>query len=312
MPRKKQSGARLDKAAVEADLAGPPQPTYSVATRDLTRFPIKPPPKRPSRSVGVPPTRWVLLADAHFPFVDAPTWDVVKQAILDLRPTGIVIMGDWNDFASISQHERSIEATNRGLDLLTEFGAGDYALDELDAVATEAWFRRFLRGNHEWRVDRYLVSPLCPGAVRALVPSVPQGLHLAQRGYEYVEQKPTSLGTGDLMFLHGHFYNRHHASKHLESLHASCVYGHTHMPQQATHSVPLEGTQRRTLVATGLPTMRDLKREWHEEERVHTWVNGFGVVEFSAKTSSVYNVYVIDGAAAYGGFSWQAKVPRGG
>jgi len=276
---------------------------YEVQIRDLAKFPIAPAPRRPAgwRSLA---QRWLLLADAHFPFVDKATWQIVKWACRDLKPTGLVIMGDWFDFGSITRHEKTEATAN--LSLLDEMASGDTALDELDEAASTAWFRKFLRGNHEWRLDRYLMGPNCPKELRTLIPSVERGLHLRERGYDYVKDKPETFGT-DHLFIHGHYYSKHHAARHLESLWGSCVYGHTHVPQQFTHSAPLGVPERRVAVATGLPTMRDLLREWHEEARVHTWVNGFGVMEFSKDHSFAQNIYVIDGQAAYGGFSWDAS-----
>jgi len=286
--------------AVREALAPKAPVKYEVSIRDLTAFPIAPPPKRP-RTEDRP--LWLLLADAHFPFVDPATWQIVQWACRDLRPTGLVIMGDWVDFGTITTHEKSEAAAK--LTLLDELESGDRALDILDECAGSAWFRKFLRGNHEWRVDRFLASKECAPALRKLVPSVEKGLHLRERGFEYVADKPATFGT-DHLFIHGHFFSKHHASRHLEALWGSTVYGHTHMPQQFTHSTPLGAPDRRVAVATGLPTMRDLMRDWHEEKRVHTWVNGFGVMEFSKDHAFAHNVYVIDGQAAYGRHSWDA------
>lgn len=295
------------KAEVREHLAPAAPAKYEVSIRDLARYPIAPPPKRP-RTEDRP--LWLLLADAHFPFVDPATWQIVQWACRDLKPTGLVIMGDWNDFGTITKHEKSAAAAK--LTLLDELASGDDALDVLDECAGTAWFRKFLRGNHEWRIDRFLASADCPPALRSLVPSVERGLHLRERGYEYVADKPATFGT-DHLFIHGHFFSKHHASRHLEALWGSTVYGHTHMPQQFTHSTPLGAPDRRVAVATGLPTMRDLTRDWHEEKRVHTWVNGFGVMEFAKDHAFAHNVYVIDGQAAYGRCAWDAGhlMPKG-
>lgn len=310
MPPKKSYAARNVREELKRELVDAPWAEYEVQIRDLHKFPIKAPPRAPANATR---KRWLLLADAHFPFVDIPTWKVVLRACIDLSPDGLVIMGDWGDYATVTNHEKSEATHQRNLSLLKEFGECGNALDQLDDAATSAFYRYFLRGNHEWRVDRYLRSPVCPNNVRDLIPSIPKGLHLAERGYEYIVDKPVTLGT-DHLFLHGHFFSKHHAARHLEALHSSCVYGHTHMPQQFTHSVPIGGGKRKTLVATGLPTMRDLQREWHEEHRVHTWVNGFGVMEFAdgGDIGFAHNVYCVDGHASYGGFTWDAAKIKGG
>ena len=299
MPAKKRR--KYKASALREAISNEPQAAkYRAEIRDLARYPIAPPPKRP-RVEDNP--LWLLLADAHFPFVDPATWQIVQWACRDLKPSGLVIMGDWGDFGTITQHEKSPDAADS---LLTEFASGDEALDVLDAAAPTAWFRKFLRGNHEYRVDRFLASNWCPGALKSLIPSVERGYHLEARGYEYIADKPDTLGT-DHLFLHGHFYSKHHASRHLEALWHSTVYGHTHCPAQATHSSPNGMPNRVVAVATGLPTMRSLIRDWHEEKRVHNWVNGFGVMEFSATHAFAHNIYVIDGQAAYGRCSWDAS-----
>ena len=270
--------------------------------RDLKRYPIARPPPRPR---GAKSSMWLLLADAHFPFVDPATWSVVKQAARSIPFDGVVIMGDWLDFSAVDGHGKRAPETPE-VQLLDEFQAGQRALDELDTVTGKAWFRRFLRGNHEWRMDRFLVSPACRQTTKSMFPSVADGLNLSERGYLYVAEKPETFGT-DHLFIHGHFYSKHHAARHLEALWGNVVYGHTHMPQQFTHSAPLGVPRRQVGIATGLPTMRDLTRDWHEERRIHTWVNGFGIMEFSGDRSFARNIYVVDGKAAYGGHAWDAS-----
>lgn len=300
MPNKPKKNYAARDQVREALAADAPK-KYQVQIRDLVAHPILSPPKRPR---GETNPLWLLLADAHFPFVDPATWAIAQMACRDLKPSGVIIMGDWVDFGSITTHEKSPEAAN--LMLLDELASGDDALDILDKAAPTAWFRAFLRGNHEWRMDRYLLGKTCPRELRSLIPSVEDGLHLKQRGYEYIVDKPNTLGT-DHLFIHGHFFSKHHASRHLDALWGNVVYGHTHMPQQFTHSAPLGVPNRQVGVATGLPTMRNLLRDWHEEKRIHTWVNGFGVMEFSKDHSFVHNVYVVNGQAAYGRHAWDAS-----
>lgn len=290
---------REEKAALRDALAPSRAPRYEVELRDLKASPLLPAPRMPR---GAKRSLWVLLADCHHPYHDPATWNIVLQAGRDLQPDGLVVMGDWLDFDSITSHEKSHTGTN----LFDEIAAADGALDEIDEAYSSAWFRKFLRGNHEWRLDRYVAGPRCPPELRKMIPSLDAALHLKQRGYEYITDKPVNLGT-DHLFIHGHFYSKHHASRHLDALWENTVYGHTHMPQQFTHSTPLVAPTRRVAVATGLPTIRDLSREWHEEKRVHTWVNGFGVMEFAGDRAFVRNVYVVEGKAVYARHVWDAS-----
>lgn len=261
---------------------------------------IKKPPRPPRGKVKRRLT--VVGSDMHHPKVDPVAWSIFLQAVRDLKPDSLWILGDFVDFASVSVHERS--PGDERLTLKVELEAGNRALDELDEVATHAYERMYFDGNHDqYRLDRYVASGRCPGILSDMIPTLPQALHLRERGYRYIRRDEQPFRTGDLHVLHGEFYGTYHAAKHLQTLGVNVLYGHTHRPQSYT--------MRRAdgpIVATALPCLRLLQREWTHMMKVHEWVHGFGVIPWvDGVIGFPTNVYIRDGVAAYGEFRWRAQ-----
>jgi hypothetical protein len=259
----------------------------------------------------------LLGADAHAPRHDRPTWRAFLQAArtLPLGGDGVpaaVLMGDTLDLASLTRHE--VVEDDAGVTLEDEYDGGNEFLDEFDGALSENPFvrrnvrrhgvrsgkrREFLQGNHEYRLDRYLMSADLPKN-RRRPPRVPEALRLRERGWNYVgrdKQEPYMIG--GLAFHHGIFYPKHHAARHADELAVSNVYGHTHRGQQYAR----RAVGRGLVVATGLPALRTLVREWeHLKAAAFTgWSNGWGIVEWIGDRGDVRIVFCEGGLAAYGG-----------
>lgn len=277
------------------------KPTAVEATKSYTEEllarakAIRPPPRG-----GGAIHRTVVLSDVHFPKQDPAAWSIAVQAVADLKPDSLWLLGDFLDLASVTAHEMSPDDTAAKLTLRKELEAGNAGLDALDRVATHAWDRRFFDGNHEHRLARYAATE-CPAALLDSLPTISEALYLNERGYDYVGPKRQPLVVGDLHVLHGHWYNLHHAHKHLTMLGVNCIYGHVHTPQQMTTR-----NQTGNLVATCVPCLRQLDREWVHMRTVHTWTQGFCVIEWDGAQSQPFNVYIKNRRAAYGGHRWMA------
>lgn len=274
-----------------------PTGLYSAIALDASRLRIRKPP----RPTGRPRRLTVCLSDVHAPKNDPAAWSVALQAIRDLEPDGLYLMGDVMDNASMSTHHETSEADAK-VTYRIELAAANRLLNDLDAVATKAWDRLWLDGNHETRTRRWVLN-VCPPALRDSMLTVEDACRVRDRGYRFLGPGEQPFKVGNLHLLHGHFYSRHHAAKHLDTLGVSCVYGHVHTPQQfTTHN------EHGHLQATCLPCLRTLDRDWAHMRRIHSWTLGFGVIEWIDGTkASVRNVYVIDGEAVYGGHVWRAK-----
>lgn len=216
---------------------------------------------------------WTIASvwDAHFPDADLATWDAFLQYVGTTQPDEVIIGGDFADLESASTHggnpnppsvREDIDATKRGLSALRRAAP--------DAVIS------YVEGNHETRLRRKVAKQL-----RELydVDAIdwPALLCLDDFGidaYKTCEARP--VVRGDLCFVHGVAWNRHHAAKMVDIFAPhSVVYGHTHRPQFFARTfLDLDGRHKRS-TAYGMPCARVI----HAPYMVGPtgWVNGFGV-----------------------------------
>lgn len=92
------------------------------------------------------------------------------RAILDYRPTNIIVMGDWWDMPSLSSHSKPGALELEGLRYRDDIDAGNEAFESLlEPLKRSKWKPQkcdFLFGNHEHRVDRAVsADPKFAGAL---------------------------------------------------------------------------------------------------------------------------------------------------
>jgi predicted phosphodiesterase len=254
---------------------------------------------KPPKPTGKPRRLSIAGSDIHGHKRDPVAWSIFLQAIRDLQPDGVFLMGDITDGQSVNRHTPA--PSDAPVTIRQEFGEISTIFDEVDAVATKAWERYVITGNHDaCRFDKWMLTS-CPSALRDSVPSIWDAARVRERGYRLIDSDEQPFRVGNLLLLHGHFYNKHHPHSHLMALGESCLYGHTHTPGQATTNMA-----GRKIQATGMPCLRTLTREWEHQSKVHTWTNGFAVIEWVDGVKAFpRNVYIVDGVAVYGGHVWR-------
>jgi hypothetical protein len=97
--------------------------------------------------------RYFFLPDIHSPFEDKRYWALVLKVLADWKPYGIVILGDFMDCYTLSFHSKDpgrmaktafdeeVDDAKHKIWQLNQFGAKD---------------KRFVCGNHEYRLIRYI------------------------------------------------------------------------------------------------------------------------------------------------------------
>lgn len=275
-----------------------PTRDYSKVLLAIAAIKIRKPPK----PTGKPRRLTVCGSDIHGIKRDPAAWSVFLQAIRSLRPDGVYLMGDVMDGQSVNAH--TLAATDDpSVTLLREFVDVNKLLDEVDEAADRAWDRLILDGNHDEEREEKWLRRSCPPQLRDMIPSLWSFTRARDRGYRVLHGHQQPFRVGNLLLLHGHFYNLHHGLSHLRALGDSCLYGHTHTPTQTTTNM-----NGRHIQATGMPCLRVLNREWEHQSKVHTWTNGFTVIEWiDGVKASPRNVYIVDGEATYAGHVWRAK-----
>ncbi len=136
------------------------------------------------------------------------------------RPDMLVILGDFIDCYSVSDHSKD---PNRARLLDREVAATNVLLDQLDALRIKE--RIYVSGNHEDRLERYLMNkaPELFNMVR-----VEELLRLKSRGWKYVPYKQ-DVQIGKLYITHdtdAAGSNAH--QKSMDAYQTNVVIGHTH------------------------------------------------------------------------------------
>lgn len=164
--------------------------------------------------------RLLICPDAHVPYHDVRAWNLFLKVGQAFKPDMLVVIGDIADFYSVSAHSKD---PRRKRDLEWEVGEVNKALDQLDALGAEE--KRFIAGNHEDRLRRYLQdrAPELFGTV-----SIPTLFQLRERGWDYVAYRSyTRIGKLHLTHDVGNA-GRYATYKALDTFQHSNVTGHTH------------------------------------------------------------------------------------
>ncbi len=142
------------------------------------------------------PSSLIVLSDVHVPEHDRKVWATSLEIIRDVQPDEIVLLGDFLEMSSVSQHGGA------ELEKLTEdFDAGKQALKQLREAAGDDCRITYLEGNHESRLTRFLMSK-APSLRDSL--SYEIGLGLAGLNIEWVPEYKQPITRGDLDLTHGH------------------------------------------------------------------------------------------------------------
>lgn len=276
-------------------------PTPESIFHDMRKERAKRKVRKHQPSLGV---RTILaISDVHRPKYDPATWSIFLQAVRDMRPDAVWILGDYLDLSSVNRHEKTAEDAYT---LKQELWDGNRGLDEIsDAIGDRRCDLMFLDGNHCDRMRRYVASGRCPPELRDMLGEIPDELRLRERGWRYVhpDDQPT-FPFPNFAVTHGSWYGLHAAHKHAIEFGCSGIMGHTHRYQ--VHS----GVNARgPYVWTVMPCARDPKAEWlHQRTQVFTnWLTGFAVGDVLDNQPHFRVVLTNGGKAIYAGRTWRAK-----
>jgi UDP-2,3-diacylglucosamine pyrophosphatase LpxH len=161
----------------------------------------------------------LIVSDAHIPYHSRVWWDLLLQVGRALAPQHIVIIGDFADFYSVSDHDKDPERANRMDEELVEV---EKCLDEIDALGARD--KLYIEGNHEDRLRRHLMK----NPALARVVSTERLLRLKERGWEFVPYK-RHASRGAVHFTHDvGAAGRNAVFRALDVYGHSVVSGHTH------------------------------------------------------------------------------------
>lgn len=244
----------------------------------------------------------LVLSDMHFPEHDRAVWSTVKELIPDIRPSEVVLLGDFLEMGSVSQHGGG------DLEKLTEdFDAGKQALKELRELVGGDCRITYLEGNHESRLTRFIMAK-APSLKDSL--SYEIGLELKALDIDWVPEHKQPIHRGDLDLTHGHQDLRERPSKYHGGKMAdvygrpgrTVLYGHTHKPQVYTR--PTVGGYA---TAVGMGCGRTLSPGWLHGAQAG-WVHQIAVVYMTeAGRPHIYPITFQHGQTAWNGKFYGAR-----
>lgn len=213
-------------------------------------------------------SRILFVPDTHRPFHDKPAWELMLRAARQLRPDVVVILGDFADFYAVSAHDKN---PKRVTSLEAEIEDVKEGLDDLGALGARRMI--YVSGNHEWRLDRYLMAK-APALFGML--SLPEILGLAERGIEWVPYMH-STRVGHLTVTHDVGEAGIYAVKRArDAAEGNIVIGHVHA-MGVHYSGSARGVVRVGAAFGWLGKFEEAGDYIHAIKSRRAWCHGFGV-----------------------------------
>lgn len=232
----------------------------------------------------------IIINDVHVPYHDDTAFSIMYQIMRDVKPTHLIVNGDFVDFAAISSFPNapgipSIEkemSTARGyLKILRNTPSLKYA--------------EYKFGNHEFRYVKYLWehTKSLGNMVRSL--DEPQGLDLARWNVTGYHQD-TALN--NFRVTHGEIVRSgagHSAEAELDARLISGISGHTHRAAYFSRSA----TDRQLYwVENGCLCKKDM---FYVGAKGADWQHAFSLLRFDGQDTHVELINIINYKAYFNG-----------
>ena len=137
----------------------------------------------------------LILPDAHIDYHDQGALELALAVAEEVRPTRVVILGDWIDCAPLSKHERTAKIHT----ISAEIEGGRYWLSALESLPSVRE-KIFCEGNHEFRMTRYMQN-IAQGLDGLAGLSIPEALQLRENGWRFVPYNEHAV-VGGVAYTH--------------------------------------------------------------------------------------------------------------
>jgi predicted phosphodiesterase len=173
------------------------------------------------------------LSDLHYPYHCPKYIKLATKIIKELKPDGLVQLGDAIDAFQISTYSKDPARRNLLIDDINDY---KMQLNEWARNLKTGAHIHLLEGNHCYRLTRYIAAN-CRD-LHGLVPDWPTIFQMDLRNkagrhkwHWHPYTKWNSCQIGDCVLLHGFYYNQHCAATSLAKYRQSVIFGHTHRLQ---------------------------------------------------------------------------------
>jgi hypothetical protein len=263
----------------------------------------------------------VILGDHQLPFANQKLTELSHYFLQDIKPDGLIYMGDLIDFPDLSKFETNPDFTST---VQTGIDQGYTTLRDLrdSAGLTKGSEMIFLEGNHEVRLRRALINklPQLFGVKRADIGEKEKSvLHLAslmrfeELGWTYWDEPSDVYPHPEYEIVDGLFAQHSgnnlrkqagmSALSSLERVNNSIIQGHTHR-LAITHQTRWIGQEMVMLSAIETGTMADLKGLGYSKHP--DWQGGFITLVVDRKNNYFHPELVIyrENTITWRGFFW--------
>jgi predicted phosphodiesterase len=182
---------------------------------------------------------YVIVSDIHCPYQCPMYAKFIERLLIHLKNKnnsvlkGIVQLGDFVDFFQISSYPKDPSRKNT---IAEDMDCYVKVMNSWASHLPVGGEYHQIEGNHENRLSRF-ISQSAP-AIHELVVSVKDYLkqRFVSKGkffwHEYKNWKSCKIG--NVVLMHGFYYNTHVAATNLAKYKVSTIFGHTHRFQYVT------------------------------------------------------------------------------
>lgn len=182
--------------------------------------------KRNSKNKGF--KKYIIVGDVHVPEQDDATMNAVFKLMKNEVFDGIINIGDFMDFNSISRFSKGKNKTLEGKRLKNDYIKANAILDTFDKLLPKNAEKYFLQGNHEFRLNALIEEfPMLDGLF-----DLESCLYLKERGYQVYPHNEI-VKFGRLNIVHGIYCSANPAKVHATKLLSNVLCGHLHSPEMA-------------------------------------------------------------------------------
>lgn len=220
------------------------------------------------------PRSTLVLPDVHCPWHSKVLWQKICKLARNERFDGLVLTGDFLDLYCLGSYNEGSLHKLRHWDLTKEYASGKEALDGLlDSIGRNCTDRHFIYGNHCARFHSYLETR-DNSKTGAELRKPEEALQLRERKFKvHTNWKEDAVRLGrHLDVIHGIWTPPHAAKAHMDKLHGSVMFGHTHRFQ--CHTNGHQGSYNIGFLGDISSPGFHYKSRWERAE----WRNGFAVV----------------------------------
>lgn len=245
-----------------------------------------------------------IVSDIHFDLHDVPTWRAFRKWHADVKPSKVIILGDFLDLGMMSRYP---QGGNDPLFVIPQIQAFIKEANELAKISDVV----IVEGNHDERWSKHILG-LTPHIFKDALGLTLRDQCNAQglaKGIKWLREDTIVKGVkcGPFLLRHGHKQSgRFGGGKHLaanriaKSLGVSEVFGHHHRAQ-----IHCQTALGKTAIAVSNPCMTVN----HDYAGDPDWQRGFTILELYGPDNCYANPYLV--IMNDGHFAWNGKVYDG-